>query len=133
MLLQTIEAALEILANIISIILLFLMPIVVPIGQWMVGWISVVMDFIRLNFSSDYMIYIIICVILIVSGIIINVIWPGDKKGSIFNKGVEKIEVFEDKVNKSEEDIVSEIKRCKDCGNPVGDSEICPLCGARQI
>jgi len=132
-LLQTIEAALEILANIISIILLFLMPIVVPIGQWMVGWISVVMDFIRLNFSSDYMIYIIICVILIVSGIIINVIWPGDKKGSIFNKGVEKIEDFEDKVNKSEEDIVSEIKRCKDCGNPVGDSEICPLCGARQI
>jgi len=85
-LLQTIEAALEILANIISIILLFLMPIVVPIGQWMVGWISVVMDFIRLNFSSDYMIYIIICVILIVSGIIINVIWPGDKKGSILIK-----------------------------------------------
>ena len=132
MLLQTIEA-LEILANIISIILLFLMPIVVPIGQWMVGWISVVMDFIQLNFSSDYTIYIIICVILIVSGIIINVIWPGDKKGSIFNKGVEKIENFEDKVNKSEEDIVSEIKRCKDCGNPVGDSEVCPLCGARQI
>ena len=133
MLLQTIEA-LEILANIIGIILLFLMPIVAPIGEWMVGWISVGMDFIRQNFSTDYTIYIIICVILVVSGIIINVIWPGDKQGSIFHKGVDKIEDIEDKVDKAEEeDIVSEIKRCKDCGNPVGDSEVCPLCGARQI
>ena len=131
MLLQT---ALEILANIIGIILLFLMPIVTPIGEWMVGWISVGMDFIRQNFSTDYTIYIIICVILVVSGIIINVIWPGDKQGSIFHKGVDKIEDIEDKVDKAEEeDIVSEIKRCKDCGNPVGDSEVCPLCGARQI
>ena len=50
------------------------------------------------------------------------------------SKGVGKIEEFDDKIEGSEdEDIVDEIKRCKDCGNPVGDSEICPLCGARQI
>jgi hypothetical protein len=133
MLLQTIEI-LEVLANIIGSVLLFLMPIVVPIGEWMVGWISVGVDFLRQNFSTDYTIYIIICVILVLSGIIINIIWPGDKQGSIFHKGVEKIEDFEDKIDKTEEkDIVAEIKRCKDCGNPVGDSEICPLCGARQI
>ena len=133
MLLQTIEI-LDILANIIGTILLFLMPIIVPIGEWMVGWISSGMDFLRLNFGSDFTIYIIICVILVVSGIIVNIIWPGDKKGSIFHKGVDKIEELEYKINKSEEDdIVSEVKRCKDCGNPVGDSEICPLCGARQI
>jgi len=132
MLLQTIEF-LVILADIIGSILLFLMPIVVPIGEWMVGWISAGMDFIRQNFSSDYTIYIIICVILVVSAIVINVIWPGDKQGSIFHKGVEKIEDFEDKIDNTEEDIVSDVKRCKDCGNPVGDSEICPLCGARQI
>jgi len=133
MILQTIEI-LDILANIIGTILLFLMPIIVPIGEWMVGWISSGMDFLRQNFGSDFTIYIIICVILIVSGIIVNIIWPGDKKGSIFHKGVDKIEDLEDKINKSEEDdIVSEVKRCKDCGNPVGDSEICPLCGARQI
>ncbi len=133
MLLQTIEI-LEVLANIIGSILLFLMPIIVPIGEWMVEWISVGIDFLRQNFSTDYTIYIIICVILVVSGIIINIIWPGDKQGSIFHKGGEKIEDFEDKIDKTEEkDIVAEIKRCKDCGNPVGDSEICPLCGARQI
>jgi len=132
MLLQTIEF-LVILADIIGSILLFLMPIVVPIGEWMIGWISAGMDFLRQNFSSDYTIYIIICVILVVSAIVINIIWPGDKQGSIFHKGVEKIEDFEDKIDNTEEDIVSDVKRCKDCGNPVGDSEICPLCGARQI
>ena len=132
MILQTIEF-LDILANIIGSILLFLMPIIVPIGEWMVGWISSGMDFLRQNYGTDYTIYIFICVILVVSGIIVNIIWPGDKKGSIFHKGVDKIEEFDDKIDKSEEDIVSEVKRCKDCGNPVGDSEICPLCGARQI
>jgi len=132
MLLQTIEF-LVILADIIGSILLFLMPIVVPIGEWMVGWISAGMDFIRQNLSTYYTIYIIICVIIVVSAIVINIIWPGDKQGSIFHKGVEKIEDFEDKIDKTEEDIVSEVKRCKDCGNPVGDSEICPLCGTRQI
>lgn len=133
MILQTIEF-LDILANIIGSILLFLMPIIVPIGEWMVGWISSGMDFLRQNYGTDFTIYIFICVILVVSGIIVNIIWPGDKKGSIFHKGVDKIEDLEDKIGKSEEeDIVSEVKRCKDCGNPVGDSEICPLCGARQI
>jgi len=133
MLLQTIEI-LDILANIIGSILMFLMPIIVPIGEWMVGWISSSMDFLRQNLSTDLTIYILICVLLVASGIIVNIIWPGDKKGSIFHKGVDKIEDLEDKIDKSEEeDIVSEVKRCKDCGNPVGDSEICPLCGARQI
>ena len=133
MILQTIEF-LDILANIIGSILLFLMPIIVPIGEWMVGWISSGMDFLRQNYGTDFTIYIFICVILVVSGIIVNIIWPGDKKGSIFHKGVDKIEDLEDKIGKpEEEDIVSEVKRCKDCGNPVGDSEICPLCGARQI
>ncbi|MHA2037538.1 MAG: hypothetical protein ACXACX_20635 [Candidatus Hodarchaeales archaeon] len=131
MLLQTIF---DVLANIIGSILLFLMPIIVPIGQWMVGWISAGMDFLRQNFGTNLTPYIIICVVLVVSGIIINIIWPGDKQGSIFHKGVEKIEDFEEKIEKTEEkDVVADVKRCKDCGNPVGDSEICPLCGARQI
>ncbi len=131
MLLQTF---LDVLANIFGSILLFLMPILVPIGQWMVGWISAAMDFLRQNFGTNLTLYIIICVVLVVSGIIINIIWPGDKQGSIFHKGVEKIEDFEEKIEKTEEkDVVVDVKRCKDCGNPVGDSEICPLCGARQI
>lgn len=130
---QTIEF-LEILADIIGSILLFLKPMIIPIGAWMVDWITVGMEFLRSNFSTNFTFYIIICVILVVSGIIVNIIWPGDKPGSSFQKGVEKIEEFEDKTEESErEDILDVIKRCKDCGNPVGDSEICPLCGARQI
>ncbi len=132
MIYKTIDA-LQILADIIGSILLFLRPIITPIGEWMVGWITVGMEFLRDNFSTDYTFYIIICIILVVSGIIVNIIWPGDRKGSIFSKSIDKIEVLEDKGEVSgEKDIIDEIKRCKDCGNPIGDSEICPLCGARN-
>ncbi|MBA7634330.1 hypothetical protein ES703_41914 [subsurface metagenome] len=67
--------------------MIFLKPIVTPIGQWMVDWITVVITFLQQNLSSDLTIFIVICVILIVSGIIINIIWPGDIKGTIFSKG----------------------------------------------
>ena len=125
---------LEVLAEIVGSILIFLKPLVVPIGQWMVDWITTTTQFFKENLGASLTFYIVICAILVVSGIVINILWPGDRPGSIFSKGVEKIEEYEDKIGVSEdEDIVDEIKRCKDCGNPVGDPEICPLCGARQI
>ena len=117
------------LADIIGAILIFLKPVVTPIGAWMVSWITVTIEFLQQNLSSDLTIFIVICVILIVSGIIINIIWPGDIKGTIFSKG--KIEDLEDKIDK-EEDIVDSVRRCKDCGNPIGDADVCPLCGARN-
>ena len=121
---------LQTLADIIGAILIFLKPIVTPIGQWMVDWITVVITFLQQNLSSDLTIFIVICVILIVSGIIINIIWPGDIKGTIFSKG--KIEDLEYKIDKEEEDIMDSVRRCKDCGNPIGDADVCPLCGARN-
>ena len=133
MIFQTIQI-LDVLADIIGSILLFLKPIVVPIGEWMVSWINVATQFLKDNYGSSLTIYIIISVILVISGIIINIIWPGDKPSSTFQKDIEKSEEFEDKGDSDrEKGIIDEIKRCKDCGNPVGDSEICPLCGARQI
>jgi len=133
MIFQTMDF-LEILADIVGSILLFLKPLVVPIGHWMVDWITATTQFFKENLGASLTFYIVICAIIVVSGIVINILWPGDRPGSIFSKGVEKIEEYEDKIGVSEdEDIVDEIKRCKDCGNPVGDSEICPLCGARQI
>jgi len=96
----------------------------------MVSWINVAIEFLQQSFSSDLTIFIVICVILIVSGIIINIIWPGDIKGTIFSKG--KIEDLEYKIDKEEEDIMDSVRRCKDCGNPIGDADVCPLCGARN-
>jgi len=129
MILSTNET-LQIIADIIGAIMIFLKPIVTPIGTWMVSWITVVIEFLQQNFSDDLTIFIVVCAILVISGIIINIVWPGDIKGSIFSKG--KIEELEDKIDKDEEDIVDSIRRCKDCGNPIGDAAVCPLCGARN-
>ncbi|KKN32212.1 hypothetical protein LCGC14_0816050 [marine sediment metagenome] len=124
--------SLQTIADIIGAIVMFLAPLVMPIGNFMKSWITAVMGFLDQYLgSSDFTFYIIIFVILIVSAVVINIIWPGDRPGSIFSKSLEKIE--EEKIEVSEEeDIIDQIKRCKDCGNPIGDSEICPLCGARN-
>jgi len=121
---------LQTLADIFGAIIIFLKSFITPIGQWMVDWITTVFTFIQDNFGYDLSIFIFICVIIVISGIIINIVWPGDIKGSIFSKG--KIEELEDKIDKDEEDIVDTIRRCKDCGNPIGDADVCPLCGARN-
>jgi hypothetical protein len=121
----------QVLADIIGALLTFLGPIITPIGLWMTDWITIVIGFLHQNFSGDLTFFIVICVVLIVSGVIINIIWPGDRPGNIFSK--EKIDDFEEKVVLGEvKDIVDEIRRCKDCGNPIGDTEICSLCGARN-
>ncbi len=121
----------QVLADIIGAILAFLMPIVAPIGQFMVDWITVVIGFLQQNLGGDLTLFIVIYVILIVMGMIVNIIWPGDRPGSIFSK--EKVEDFEDKIELREgKDIIDEIRRCKDCGNPIGDAESCSLCGARN-
>lgn len=131
MIFQTIEF-LQTLANIFGAILLALKPIVMPIGSWMVDWISTTIDFLKENFSTDLTIYIAICVILVISAVIVNIVWPGDRPGTIFSKGVEKVEEIGEKIEEKEEDIVEDVRRCKDCGNPIGDQDICPLCGARN-
>ncbi|MFX1378440.1 MAG: hypothetical protein ACFFA4_05050 [Promethearchaeota archaeon] len=130
MILQTTDFY-QVLADIIGAILTFLMPILAPIGQWMQDWIIVVVGFLQQNLGGDLTLFIVICVALIVLGMIINIIWPGDRPGSIFSK--EKVEDFEDKMELREgKDIIDEIRRCKDCGNPIGDAETCSLCGARN-
>ncbi len=112
---------------------MFLMPIIMPVGIFMVNWITATITFLQQNVSHDLTIFIVICIMLVVSGIIVNIIWPGDRPGTIFSKGIEKIEELEGKVDISEgKDIMDEVRRCKDCGNPIGDAEVCSLCGARN-
>lgn len=67
---------LQSLADIIGAIVTFLKPIVAPIGSFMVSWINFVLSFFP---TESWLIYIIIFVVLIVSGIIVNSYWPGDK------------------------------------------------------
>ena len=120
----------QVLADIIGAILLFLKPIVTPIGVWMVNWITATIEFLQQNLG-DLTIFIVICVLLVVSGMIVNIIWPGDRPGSIFSKGIEKFDKLDERIDlKEEKDIVEQVRRCKDCGNPIGDAEVCPLCGA---
>ena len=124
---------LEVLANIIGVIVVILKPIVTPIGNFMVGWITATMEFLKQNFGTDLTLYITIGVILVVSAIIVNIIWPGDRPGTIFSKGVKKGEKFEEELEEAEEkEAMDDVRRCKDCGNPIGDQDICPLCGARN-
>jgi hypothetical protein len=121
--------SLEIWADIFGAILVFFKPIVKPIGQFMVNWISATFEFFKENLGNNLTFFIFITVIIVVSGVIINIIWPGDRPGSIFSKEVEKTE---EKIDISEDKIEETIKRCRDCGNPIGDSKVCPLCGAEN-
>ena len=124
---------LKALADIFGAILIFFKPIISSIGSWMVSWITNTIDFLQQNLGNNLTIFIIICIAIVVSGICVNIIWPGDRPGSLFSKGIEKIEKLEGKIGLDEEmDIIDSVRRCKDCGNPIGDAEVCSLCGARN-
>ncbi len=75
------------LADIIGAIIGFLKPIVTPIGEFMVKWI----DYVLVVFPREnYVAYIVICILFIVTGIFVNCYWPGDKKPKYLKeKGIE--------------------------------------------
>ncbi|MFX1256710.1 MAG: hypothetical protein ACFFAN_02540 [Promethearchaeota archaeon] len=66
----------QILADIIGFILAIFRPFVVPIGRFMVYWVDFFLTFFP---SNSLVLYIVIFVVLVLSGIIINWIWPGDQ------------------------------------------------------
>ena len=78
----------QVLAEFIGAILNFLKPIVSPIGAWMVDWINVVLQFFPANSLT---IYIVIFIILLVTGGIVNSLWPGDKPPGFSKQKYEKI------------------------------------------
>jgi hypothetical protein len=78
---------LEVIAEIIGFILGLFKPYVIPIGDWMVGWVTFLLNF----FPTDsLMIYYIIFGVLVISGIIINLKWPGEKLITVYRSEDEK-------------------------------------------
>ena len=99
------------LAVIVGAILSFFSPIIAPIGEYMVLWINVLLPFFP---ADDLTIYFVIFIVLIISGAIINGKFPSDKPKAQFEKRVEKRD--------------DSVKKCKDCGNPIGSAKECPYC-----
>ncbi len=74
---------LQIIADIMTLILKSMQPFVTPIGAWMVSWVGFLLEFFPTNSLA---IYIAIFVVLVVSGIIINLKWPGEKYIAVYTK-----------------------------------------------
>ncbi|TFG26439.1 MAG: hypothetical protein EU532_09795 [Promethearchaeota archaeon] len=74
---------LQIIADIMTLILKTMQPYVTPIGAWMVSWVGFLLKYFPTNSLA---IYIAIFVILVVSGIIINLKWPGEKYITVYTK-----------------------------------------------
>lgn len=89
MILQAVDF-LQILAEIIGAILNVLKPVVSPIGAWMISWIEVIIKILPKN---DLTLYIILFVIILVTGAVCNAIWPGDKPPRFFEKKYKLIEL----------------------------------------
>ncbi|MBD3254291.1 MAG: hypothetical protein GF383_04320 [Candidatus Lokiarchaeota archaeon] len=73
---QELNPFLHFLTDVIAFIIEFLKPIIIPIGEWMVLWIGFLLAFFP---DNNLTIYIIIFVVLVVSGVIINIKYPGDE------------------------------------------------------
>jgi len=106
-----------ILAGIIGAILEFLTPIVVPIGEWMVGTVEFFLQFFPYgNYTWDDLIpYLMIFVVLLIIGIIVNSVWPGDKAD--FGKTTDSR-------------IEQSVEKCKECNMPCKPGKVCSYCGA---
>jgi hypothetical protein len=74
---------LEILAGIIGFILEIFKPIVTPIGEWMVYWVGFLLQYFP---TGSLTVYIVIFAVLVVSAIIINTKWPGEKYIPVYTK-----------------------------------------------
>ncbi len=89
----------SILAEIIGIVFGFLAPFLVPIGEFMVDLIEIILPFFD---DSNLTIYIIIFIVLIIAGAIVNSIWPGDKPKQ--GEKIKKEEKIKPKENLGSED-----------------------------
>ena len=125
------DEILNTLAGIVGAIVGFVQPYLTPIGQFMMFWVNYLMQFFP---YGNLTLYIVIFVVLVIAGIIVNSHWTGDK---IIIVGTTKdTHLFEKQpeassVPKIEKEKVA-IEKCKECGLPIGQADICPYCGATK-
>jgi hypothetical protein len=66
------------ISEIVGAIVTFLKPFIVPIGEWMVSWVGYLLEFFPTGWDS-IPIYFLIFIVMVISAIIVNSKWPGDK------------------------------------------------------
>ena len=93
----------QIIADIVAAILNFLNPIVSPMGSFMVYWMEYVLQFFPQN---DLILYISIAIVIVVLGLIVNILWPGDKKPGFLVKAEE----IDEKIEKKAKDLDQKIE-----------------------
>lgn len=118
---------LEKIADVIGLIINFLKPYIIPIGKWMVGWITMLLQFFP---QHDLTIYFLIFLVLVISAAIINSKWPGDKPKAVSEIQGEKIKPASTGVMQPEKKDIDTRIKCSSCGNPIGNAKNCPYCGA---
>lgn len=108
---------LRMIAEFIGTVFTFSRTVLTPFGEVMKLWVEAVLSFWSGLVPMEVNIYIILFIVLVISGVIINYHWPGDKKN------VDK---------KEKKQLETSVAECKYCGKPIGDSEFCPYCGSRN-
>lgn len=108
---------LRVIAEFIGTVFTVSRTILTPFGEVMKLWIEAALSFWSILIPMNLNIYIILFIVLVISGVIINYHWSGDKKST----------------GKSEKkQLETSVAECKYCGKPIGDSEFCPYCGSRN-
>ncbi|MEJ2251180.1 MAG: hypothetical protein P8Y70_17985 [Candidatus Lokiarchaeota archaeon] len=130
----------QLIADIIAFVVRIVQPIVMPIGSWMVGWITFLLDYFP---SNNWTMYIIIFIILIITGGTVNLMYPGDKPlKKDEEKGISKTQESsydEKNINRgiptksNDVSLISEEKRIKDFKEDVKSNNDEILKKARRI
>ena len=84
----------QLLADIIAFILNFLRPVVSPLGEFMVAWMEIVLQFFP---TGSLVFYITFFIIIVLLGVIVNTIWPGDRPPRYITKSIKKEKEIEEK------------------------------------
>ena len=93
MILQSVDF-IQVIADIVAAILNTLNLFVKPLGLFMISWMEYVLQFFPRN---NLTVYIIIAIVIVILGLIVNIIWPGNKKPGFLVKAEEVEEKIEKK------------------------------------